>query len=267
MSVSTKQLDKIKAQARELARKDADKLVSQTNGGLNQKDSSELNVKSYDVAPHQTLDGQKDIADFLTELQHGTGSQTYKSQGQAILNPDGKFSFMFLDEKVLAGDAGATTGAGAAIPVAFETAILEQQELAAVIYPLCLKAPMASNEFKQPRNTGGVTVAWVNNDSTASIASSDPTLDQFSLSAKSVRGLTEVARNADKDTNGLLARLITTKLGQRIAQAIDAAILRGTTSNSGMAGISNLTGRSTIITSGSGTFSYSDLTTAWKTIA
>ena len=267
MSVPTKTLDEIKAQARLDGEKDAGEMIDKTGGGLEVKAlaDDDLDVKYFEPGhePHNTLDGQKESEDFIEQMNSVPSGTTFKSQGYAVKGKDGKLGFAY--KAPLAGDAGGTTGAGAVIPVAFEMAIFEQQELNQVVVPHCTVVPMATSQYKRPRNTGGTSVAWSSNDSVAAIASSEPTFDQFVLNVRSVRGLVEIARNADKDTSGLLSTFAARDLGRVLARAVDVAVLRGATATS-FTGLKALTGRNGKVAAAAGTLVYKDLVTAWSKI-
>ena len=230
MALTEAQIKHAKSEARKQAIADVEAIVKRggsDNIATKVTQDDVLNVKWFDTAPHQTLNGQKDMADFIEFVKNCPSGTVLKSSVQMVKEGKkyGVIDDPKMSKKVLGGGAGDTTGAGQVIPVAFETLILEEQLINEVVAPLCRVIPMAVSKFTRPRQTAIPTSVWSSNANATEVAASDPTFDQFSLTSKDLDGRTLIQKHTDSDTNGMLSQFAGRALGKSIARAIDSAIL------------------------------------------
>ncbi len=105
-----------------------------------------------------------------------------------------------------------------------------------------------------PRKTAGTTGYWVNLDGTETITESDLTLDQVSISLKSVAGFTKFSHKMLVQSSLSVEQMIRSDLAATLASALDVGAIQGSGASGQPTGITNTTGINTSTYSGAPTF-------------
>jgi HK97 family phage major capsid protein len=92
-----------------------------------------------------------------------------------------------------------------------------------------------------PRQSGAATAVWLANEA-STITESNQTLQQVTLTPKTIGGYTEVSRQLMLQSNPSAEAVVSADLGQVVALAVDAAVLNGSGASGQPTGIINTAG-------------------------
>jgi len=92
------------------------------------------------------------------------------------------------------------------------------------------------------RQTGATTAYWFNSESAGITAASNPTIDQVSLSPKTVGAYSDISRSLLKQSTPAAEQLVRNDLAAVIGLGIDLAALKGTADNGQPRGITLTSG-------------------------
>lgn len=102
--------------------------------------------------------------------------------------------------------------------------------------------PGLSGNVAIPRQTGATTAYWFNSESAGITAASNPTIDQVSLSPKTVGAYGDISRSLLKQSTPAAEQLVRNDLAAVIGLAIDLAALKGTAADGQPRGITLTSG-------------------------
>lgn len=102
--------------------------------------------------------------------------------------------------------------------------------------------PGLSGNVAIPRQTGATTAYWFNSESAGITAASNPTIDQVSLSPKTVGAYGDISRSLLKQSTPAAEQLVRNDLASVIGLAIDLAALKGTAADGQPRGITLTSG-------------------------
>jgi HK97 family phage major capsid protein len=150
---------------------------------------------------------------------------------------------------------------GFAVPTEMERAILNLKEARGVARRECLVDPMGSDTKSLPRRTGGITVYFPGEAGTAT--ASNPTLDQYQLTAKKLFALVPMSSEVSEDSIVSMGDFVTSEIAYGMADMEDKCCFTadGSSTYGRMVGIKNALAAGSIVTA-TGHAEFSTLTLA-----